>query len=178
MTAVDLLAREAEIAFHDLLESLKGLTQQQAWGRVEAANSDDYLNTDGSVQGVALHVATCKKAYGSFAFRNSELRWRDIAEEVEPFEKSWEHAQDYLKKAHAYWLSTWHNLADGSLESEALHFSGKQWPVWKLIQTVIHHDQYHAGQITIVRYAAKPTDLPPPSQAEDIRTYCKDLPTW
>lgn len=177
MTTVELLRKEAEIAFADLLLSIEGLDEKRAWGRLEGS-SEEYLNTDGSVQGMMLHVACCKKAYGSFAFRDCELRWRDLATEIEPEEATWNSAKDYLLKAQEYWLASWDNLADAELEQEVLHFSGKMWPAWKIITTVTHHDQYHAGQIAIVRFAGKPSDVPPPTTAEDIRTYCKDLPTW
>lgn len=177
MAAIELLYLQSQEAWVELLGSLTGVTQAQAWGVLPDVGAD-YLHTDGSIQGVALHVATSKRMYGSIAFRNGELRWRECAEHLDAFEPNWEKAHAYLVDSHEYWLSTWAKLADDDLMRKVPHFSGTVWPVWRILQTVIHHDAYHAGQIAMLRYAVAATDKPPPSSAEDIRTHCRNLPNW
>lgn len=177
MNPVDLLKHQSELAFADLLEALDSVTQGQAWA-VLPQGGPDYLHSDGSIHGITLHVATCKIMYGSDAFRNREKRWRDIAVQVETFEPNWKAALDYLHESQRYWMESWASLAEGDLEKEVPHFSGKHWPAWKIICMMIHHDAYHAGQIAVLRYAVGESSQPPPSVAEDIRKYCSELPSW
>lgn len=180
MTAVGTMLLQAESAYQSLLGALEGLDQARAWARLAPAwpDEDEWLNTDGTVQGIVLHVATAKKMYGSAAFRGLELRWRDLADELDPIEPDWEAAKKYLAESHAYWLESWADLTDADLERPCLHFTGENWPAWRVIQVVTWHDAYHHGQIAAVRFATGTSDVPPPSQAEDIRLHCADMPTW
>jgi len=177
MTSMELLKRQADIAFTELKENLNGITQEQAWAVLPAAG-DEYLHTDGSVQGIVLHIAGGKFIYGSVGFRNSEIRWRDIAERMDAFEPDWTGAIAYLDEAHEYWLNSWADLTDEDLTKEIPRFCGNLRPAWQIITTVIQHDSYHAAQIPVIRYATSGSPTPPPSYAEDIRKYCRDLPTW
>lgn len=177
MTTVEHLRLNAEFAFSEFMTALDGVTQGQAWS-VLPQGGPDFIHSDGSIHGVVLHVATCKFAYGSIGFRNSEIRWRDMAEKVETFEPDWASALDYLREAQAYWMDCWSGLTDSDLQTEIPHFSGKMWSTWRILQMVTHHDSYHGGQIALLRYAVGESTTPPPSVAEDIRKYCVDLPSW
>ena len=177
MTVVDLLKKDAEMVYKELLGALDGVTEGQSWTVLPPA-ADDYLHSDGSIHGTTLHIAVGKMSYGSIGFRNSEIRFRDLADRLEAFEPSWEAARTFLQEAHEYWTASWADLKDEDLEALHPRHTGEEWPAWKLITTVIQHDAYHAGQIALIRYATVATDVKPPSQAEDIRTYCKDLPDW
>lgn len=177
MTAMGLLREQAQLAYADLLEAIDGVEQPQAWA-VLPNLGPDYIHSDGSIQGIVLHIATGKVIYGSVGFRNTERRWRDIAAELDAFEPDWGRAKTFLEDAHRYWMSTWENLTDADLEREVPRFNGELWPVWKILRMVIYHDGYHAGQIALLRYGVTESPTPPPSQAEDIRTYCKDMPSW
>lgn len=177
MKSVELLRLEAAYSFGEMVTAIEGVDQPQAWGILPNLGPD-YLNTSASIQGMVLHVATAKILYGSVGFRSSEIRWRDVASEVEPIEQDWERSVAYLHRAHQYWLETWEGLTDAELAAEVPHFSGKLWPAWKVIYTVTEHDSYHAGQIAVLRYGVGPGTSPPPSEAEDIRRYCADLPSW
>ncbi len=177
MTAVDLLRSDAEYAFGEVLKSLEGLDEGHAWAVLPPAEND-FLYTDGSVQGLVLHLATCKRAYASICFRDTELRWRDIAEEVEQFEPSWPAAQDYLSKSHRYWLESWVDLTDARLAEMRPTNWGSDRAAWKILQIMSQHDSYHAGQITVVRYATKVASDRPASLAEDIRRCCRGSVHW
>src|SRR5262249_44172675 len=174
MQVVDLLRRETALAYADLMETLEGVTESQAWAVLKQGGTD-YLHSDASIHGVVLHIATCRRMYGSIAFRDGEIRWRDCADQVERFEPSWPAALEYLAESQRYWLGTWESLTDDDLEREVGHFSGKTWPAWKIIRMVTHHESYHAGQIAVFRYASPESTDPPPSVAADIRQYCSDL---
>ncbi|MFI5384887.1 MAG: DinB family protein [Fimbriimonadales bacterium] len=177
MKTVDLLKHESGFVFSELLTTLDGLTEGQAWAVLPQGGSD-YLHSDGSIHGIALHIASCKRMYGSVGFRNTEVRWRDCANEIEKFEPSWPAALEYLHESQRYWLGTWATLGDDDLDAERPHFRGRNWPAWKIIATMIHHDSYHAGQIAVLRYAIGESEVPPPSVAADIRQCCAELPSW
>jgi uncharacterized damage-inducible protein DinB len=177
VSVVELLRRQSELAYAELTTVLKGVTESQAWAVLPQGGSD-YLNTDGSIQGVVLHIATCKRIYGSIAFRNGKVRWRDCAEQLESFEPSWIAALDYLSDSQRYWLETWEALMDIDLERDVLHFRGNTWPSWKIIDQVMRHDSYHAGQIAVFRYASSESGDPPMSVAADIPSCYTGLPSW
>lgn len=177
MTAVQLLRREAEMAFKELKTALDGVAQPQAWA-VLPNNGPDYLHSDASIHGTTLHVAGGKRIYGSIGFRNSEFRWRHIAEQFDAIEPDWSAALDYLDESQRYWLDSWSHLTDADLETPVPHFHGRMQPAWEIITIVTQHDVYHAGQIAVFRYANADTEMPPPSVAEDIRKYCTELPSW
>jgi uncharacterized damage-inducible protein DinB len=181
MTTVGFMLLSAESAYRHFREQLEDLDQRRAWARVTGPwpeDSDEHLNTDGSIQGIVLHCATAKKLYASAAFRGLELRWRDLAEELDRFEPDWPAALAYLDEAHTYWIESWADMTDADLERPCLHFTGEKWPSWRIVQVMTWHDAYHAGQLAVVRFATDGSDVPPPSQAEDIRTHCRSLPTW
>lgn len=177
MRKVALLIEQSSLTYRELREAARGADEPTAWARLPAAG-DEYLHTDGSIQGIVLHAATSKVMYASQAFRDLEIRWRDLADRLAGFEPNWAAALDYLDEAQDYWLGAWGHLTDDDLDREVLHFSGRLWPAWKIIATVVAHDSYHAGQVAMLRYAVSPTTSPPELVAEDIRTHCSSLPGW
>lgn len=175
MTDREILLKQAEFAYQELLDSVKDVTQSQAWSVLPNLGAEE-INTDGSIQGIVLHIAVCKYMYGSIGFKQSEIRWNHCATEVESFEPNWEAALTYLQSSQNYWMESWKDLKDFELMYP--HFRGKEWSASRLIQMVTHHDSYHAGQINLLRYAVQSSSIRPPSVAEDIRLYCPDLPDW
>lgn len=176
MTAFELLKSDAEYGFHALMEALEGVTQGQAWA-VLPNLGPDYLHSDGSIHGIALHVATVRWAYGSICFRDAEIRWRDTADQIEAFEPSWPAALDYLERGHRYWMESWSQLTDLE-EIRPTNWASGDCSAWKIIQTMNQHDSYHAGQIAMLRYGCPESEIKPPSVAEDIRKYCRDSKWW
>ncbi len=178
MTSVELLKQMSELAYQELETAIEGVTEAQSWA-VLPNLGPDYLHTDASIHGLILHIAGGKFIYGSATFRNTEIRWRQIADEIEAIEPSWEAAVAYLRKAHTYWMASWAELSDEDLVREYPHANwDKLWPVWRTIHTVMTHDSYHAAQIAMLRYGCPETDVPPPSVAEDIRKYCPETRSW
>ncbi len=177
MTRIEAYRRDAEYAFSELQKALDGLSEGHAWAVLPPA-AEDYLHTDGSIQGVVLHVASGKWVYGSISFRNTEIRWRDAAEQIEAFEPSWAGALDYLKRGHEYWMASWASLTEEDLDREVPTNYATDLPAWRMIQIMNHHDSYHAGQVATMRYTTTSTMKPPTSYAEDIRKYCADSKHW
>ena len=177
MTRVEAYRQDAEYAFGELLTALDGLTEQQAWDVLPAAE-DDYLHTDGSIQGVVLHMASGKWVYGRIGFRNTEIRWRDAADQIASFEPTWAGALDYLKRGQEYWLACWASLVEEEMDQVIPTNFSTDRTAAQMIQMMNHHDSYHAGQIALLRYSTQPSAGPPPSYAEDIRKYCRESKYW
>lgn len=127
MTAVEVMRREGEMAYKEVLDAIEGVSQEQAWARLLPA-TDDYLHSDGSIFGLVLHIACGKFMYGSAGFRDKEIRWRDLAEQVEAFEPDWARAKEYLAKSQEYWLSTWADLTEEDLEKPVPNFRDQDRP--------------------------------------------------
>jgi uncharacterized damage-inducible protein DinB len=177
MTNIDLLKLQTEFAYDSLLEALDGVTEKLSWA-VLPNNGPDYLHSDGSIHGIALHVASCKTMYASACFRNTEIRWRDVEQRVASFEPNWKKAMKYFKESQDYWMECWKDLRDDQLLMEVKHPQGATKTALDIIKLQIQHDAYHAGQVAVIRYGCPESDVPPPSVAEDIRTYCKDSVSW
>jgi hypothetical protein len=171
----ELLKASAERGFKQMMDALEGVTQVQAWA-VLPQGGPDYLHTDGSIHGIALHAAGCKLVYGSIAFRGTEIRWRDAADRIEAFEPNWDGAMEFIRASHEYWMASWADVTDFE-ELRPTNYK-EPWSAFRLIDQMNHHDSYHAGQVAILRYAIGESDVPPPSSAEDIRKYCRDSVHW
>lgn len=176
MPTISVLKAQSDLAFSELQQAVEGVPESLAWARLSPFG-DEYLHTDGSIFSQVLHMASGKIMYGSIGFRNTERRWREIADDFDRIEPNWDAAVTYLQEAHQYWQSSWANLTDEDLETERPRFE-TLWPTWKIIDVVTRHDSYHAGQIALLRYALGPTETPPTSQAEDIRTHCAGFTAW
>ncbi len=177
MTKIDLLKADAEYAFQELMQSLEGVTEQQARAILPNAGSD-YLHSDGSIHGLVHHIASGKKMNGSVCFRNTEHRWRDIYADAQRIEPSWVKAMEYLVECHGYWMSSWADRTDDQLHDMRPTYWKTDRTVLEILRIITHHDTYHGGQIAVVRYAAPESDAVPPSVADDILKYCRDLPHW
>jgi uncharacterized damage-inducible protein DinB len=175
--AAEMLRELSRLAHGEMVEAILDVEEPQSWAVLPQAGPD-YLHSDGSIHGITLHVATAKIMYGSIGFRDTEVRWRDLADRVERFEPSWQAARELLDEAQRYWLSCIEPITDADLHRVVPHFSGKLLPAWRIMQIMIHHDSYHAGQIAMLRSAVTGSDVRPSSVAGDLKTHCSALPSW
>jgi uncharacterized damage-inducible protein DinB len=98
-----------------------------------------------------------------------EIRLQAVTQRTIEIGTDWETAKQYLTESQEYWLSSWQGLSDEQLEDLVATNWGDQWPLWKVFQTMIAHDHYHAGQIALIRtVAAEPTEPPAPISEEEI----------
>lgn len=178
MNPLELLEHETEIAFADLLQAIEGVDERLSYATLQL-KPDEYLHSNGSIIGLVQHIACCKAIYASVAFRNVEIKWGDLAEKFDMIGQSWEATIEDLHASHRYWLDAWKDIAPGELDKLVRHQSGKEWPAWEIITLMHQHDQYHAGQIEILKVSLQPTDAPPEhNEAHNIREYCRDSPFW
>lgn len=177
MTKIEVLRGDAEYAFSEFMQSIEGVTEAQAWAALPNLGPD-YLHSDGSIHGLVHHVAGGKKINGSVCFRDCEFRWRDIYADAQRLEPSWEKAVEYLKECHRYWMDSWADMTDDRLDEMRPTNWKTDRTVLDILRVIIHHDTHHTGQIAVIRYGAPESTIPPPSVADDILKYCRDLPNW
>lgn len=177
MNSIELLGLHAEHAYEALLESLNDVPEEQAWA-VAGLDGPDYLHSNGSILGIVQHIASCKVMYASAGFRNLEVRWRLCADRIEALGSDWHANLAYLEESQDYWMSSWHDLQEADLPALRQTNWGVEWPAWRIIATMTHHDSYHAGQIALLRASLKPSATPPESTANHIREYLRDSPSW
>lgn len=175
MTDRAVLLNLSQMAWVTLLQSLEGLTQEQAWASLEL-QPGEYLHTEGSILSQIAHVANGKIIYGSVGFRNTEVRWRELSPKIDALWPSLDAVVGWLHEAHDYWMASWADVED--FEAERQRFDGTPRTGWNLIGTIIHSDHYHAGQIQMQRTLLAPSSTPPPLEGALWEKYCQGFPCW
>ena len=169
--------KQVELAYKEFTDSFEGLDELGSWMRL-TPKADDYLHSDGSILGQVTHVAGCKVLYTSAAFHNMEIRLRDVTDRTIDIGTNWTLAKEYLEESQSYWLAGLEQLDDGRLDVLAHTNWGDQWPLWKVIQCMIGHDHYHAGQIALTRTVAPIASEPPPPISDDEIVFLKTFSAW
>ena len=175
MTIMELAKLESDAAYKELLDSFDGVSEQLAWS-VVTLQPGEYMHAEGSIISTVAHIAGCKFIYGSAAYRGLDIRFRDIVERLEKIWPSWQGMKDYLQESQDYWRASWAGETD--MERIVKSFRDRDWPSWKVIWTMSHHDSYHAGQIQLLRSSLAPSETPPQNEGDNWRSACKDLPSW
>lgn len=176
MNAIKALQTEANQAFAELLEALQHVDEPTSWGVMPGVDLSK-LNTSATIIGLIHHVAGCKKMYASAAFKNMELDWFAVADELDATESNLEKSIGYLRESHDYWMASWQDLQPEELQRTRDTNWRSEWPTWRIIYTVTAHDSYHGGQINLMKAAVIPADVPPPTEADDIRRYIRETST-
>lgn len=135
-------------AYRRLRESLAGLSEEDA----AAAARDDWrryrfgTGLDGSIAGIVRHVATWKHA----AAEGLQTGTFPDAETVLPSQLSWNELRTALAEGHRRLSVELERLSDETLDN-AVTWEGHPMPLHALLAHMIEHDQYHAGQINLLR---------------------------
>ena len=125
-----------------------------------------------------LHHAGGLYRVAGTAHLQMEIRLRDVTQRTIEIGTDWNAAKVYLEEGQAYWLAGLLQLGNSDLDNVAPTNWGDQWPLWKIINSMIFHDHYHAGQIALTRtVAANATEPPPPISEEEI-AFLKTFSAW
>ena len=156
---------DAEQAFNDLLEALEGVTENQAWA-LPRLHGNGTLSTRGSILEIVQHIATCKIMYASAAFRRNSYSWDMCFARIREIGSDWKLTLAFLSESQDYWMDSWENLDGADLAAPHMTNWGAQWPGWRIVSTISHHDSYHAGQISLLRALLAATDVPAATVAD------------
>lgn len=146
---------------HDLLSNLKSLTPDD-WRRQPPGGERTVLQ-------IVRHVGECKFVYENHAFGDQSMRWDrpgtipTIADDASLGE-----IVDWLRRGHQALLASVSALAD---DDELLSLRRANWGMqyqtrW-LINVMIQHDLYHAGEINHIRALRQGNDAWPDYGAGD-----------
>lgn len=104
-----------------------------------------------SIRSIVWHVGVCKAMYANHAFGDASLRWEDpfITDTTETIDH--DRAVAWLRRMHRMLTEAVAGLDDHDLERLVLTNWGSQAPVTYILDCMIHHDVYHAGEINLLR---------------------------
>lgn len=178
MDAVAVLRKSAEFAYKELLEAIAEVDEPHSWAVVTPLG-EEYLNTTGNIVAIVQHIAGGKVSYASCAFTNMRIRGQETFERTRAIGTDWEKTKTFLQESHDYWMESWSSLRSDELEDlRGTHRKDKLWPAWQIITQVIVHDEYHAGQINLIRSIASPTTTPPDMRFDEEEKYARDTVFW
>jgi uncharacterized damage-inducible protein DinB len=135
-------------AYRRFQESLHGLTEAEAEARAREDWRQYRFSTglDGSIRGIVRHVATWKHAAAAGLASGTF----PAAEGVLPDSLSWAALLEALNEGHARLAAELACHRDEELD-RSVTWEGHPMPVHVLLAHMIEHDQYHAGQINLLR---------------------------
>jgi len=162
-TATQLLADQLDEAYRLVRERVEGLTDEEFWWEpvpdcwtvrrgADGRWSADYAEPDPepppftTIAWRLVHLAECKVMYHEYAFGPGRLTWPEIdsAHTAADAIALLEHGQQLLVSALA-------GLTDADLDAPRMTNWGEEWPTWRVLWTMIHHDLHHGGEIGVLR---------------------------
>ncbi len=157
-TAITTLVWLIEMAFDgdpvlSLLANLRDLREED-WTQVP-------IGANRSIAEILEHVGWSKWMYEDYAFGSASMQG-DQSPLVPANGASSRPRQEllaWLSEGHNRWLNSVRNLADDSeLDRERLTNWGERMPTRRILQIMIAHDFYHAGEINHLRALLQGTD--------------------
>ena len=161
--AVEILARQQADAFDMFRGRLEGLTEDEFWWE-PAADCWSVRQTDAGTWTVDYaipdpdpspfttiawrldHVAECKVMYHEYAFGPGRLTFPEIDSA-----HSVDSAIALLEEGQALLVEDLAGLRDEDLQLPRRTNWGEEWPAWRILWTMIHHDYQHGGEIGALR---------------------------
>lgn len=177
MNAIVALRKSSEFAYQQLLEAVTEVDEPHSWAQVKPIGNE-YLHTNGTIVAIVQHIAGCKVLYASCAFTNMRIRGREMFERTKQIGSDWEKTKAFLQESQDYWMESWSTLRSDELEHMKGTIFDKPWPAWQVIAQVMCHDEYHAGQISLIRSIAAPTNMPPDMKFDEEEKYVRDTVFW
>jgi uncharacterized damage-inducible protein DinB len=118
----------------------------------EAAWRGKPTGADRTIEGIVLHLGSCKVMYDDYAFGGGTLFWDQPA--VQPWqerEAPMAEAIAWLREVHARLAKHVADLTDDDLGKPRRTNWGEERPTRWIIAAIITHDAYHAGEINHLR---------------------------
>jgi uncharacterized damage-inducible protein DinB len=142
------LADRLAASFRQLRRSLDGLPPEDAarGARPDWRRARFGTGLDGSIQGIVRHVAAWKLA----AAEGLEGGAFPGAEDVLPPGTTWAELLEWLESGQERLALILERLPPGGLE-ETVTWEGQAMSLADLFAHLMEHDQYHAGQVNLLR---------------------------
>ena len=144
----DHLKGRTAAAYRQLAKSLTGVTEEEAlrgadpgWRRYRHGTG-----LDGSIAGIVRHVAVWKHAAATGLARGV---FPD-PESLQPSGPEWAELLAWLEEGHARLAQALEALRPSDLQ-QTLRWEGQSLTVLDALAHLIEHDQYHAGQVNLLR---------------------------
>jgi hypothetical protein len=160
---IELVAEQMVDAYGSIRGRVEGLTDEEFWWepvpdcwtirRTErGAWTADYASPDPqpapftTIGWRLVHVAECKLMYHEYAFGAGRLTWPDLDSPHTAGDAvaALEHGQELL-------VGDLDGLADADLDRPVDTNWGEQWPIWRILWTLVDHDLHHGGEIGALR---------------------------
>jgi uncharacterized damage-inducible protein DinB len=145
--AVDALLRLLNRAFegdseHSLIDNLKHVSDRE-WSARPTPGARSIAET-------VAHAATAKHVYVEHAFGSGKTAWDREFAAVCALPR--DEMLTFIREAHGHLASHVASLSDDDLDTRLpVHWWGDPLPVREIIEILIVHDTYHAGEINRLR---------------------------
>jgi hypothetical protein len=135
-------------SFRQLERALDGVDDAMARAGVDPnwTRSRRGAGLDGSVAGIVHHVA----AWKAISAAGLETGRFPGQAEVAPGTPGWEGLLSWLRESHARLAAALAALTDAGLE-RVVTFDGEEMSLALVFTHLLEHDQYHAGQVNLLR---------------------------
>jgi len=132
----------SEDRWHALWSHLEGLTwEEAAWRPMEGRRT---------ILNILAHLGLCKIMYWEYAFGPARMTWLETGDLL-PKEEDVGMWRVWLQAAHEQFRSAVKELTDEELPKPRLANWGEELPARTIINIMIEHDLYHAGEINYIR---------------------------
>jgi hypothetical protein len=135
-------------SFRQLERALAGVDESEAF-----AGADPHwprerwgVGLDGSIAGIVWHVAAWKEV----ATTGLEGGVFPAAGDVRPAAPDWSGRREWLRESHARLAGVLERLESAAL-SRGITLEGEEVTLALLFTHMMEHDQYHAGQVNLLR---------------------------
>jgi uncharacterized damage-inducible protein DinB len=132
-------------------------------GNLESVTEDDWSwaiegEEHRSIRDIAMHLASAKQVYNSHAFGDGSLHWPQAHELIEINGGTLASGVAWLREGHALLRDNLSALNDDDLLTQRNVHWGATLDTSSIIQIMIQHDIYHAGEINHLRAIRQGTD--------------------
>jgi uncharacterized damage-inducible protein DinB len=148
------LLRLSEARFREMLETLEGVTEEAAYAdrRPDWPGHNNHVAQDGSIAGIAHHVAAWKQAFLEY-LRGRYVDYRTVG----PANPTFAELLAWLRQAGQEWLAEAAAVPESELEKPldlpGLPGHAPWYTPLNMIQEMLDHETEHLGQINYLREA-------------------------